>query len=95
MKKQKFTVHDMVVVGLMAAIVYAATTIRVEIPTPMGKTMIHMATVACLISGLLFGPLRGGLAGGLAPSSSISLTDGPAPRLLPWSSSSSLGFWRG
>ncbi len=65
MKKQKFTVHDMVVVGLMAAIVYAATTIRVEIPTPMGKTMIHMATVACLISGLLFGPLRGGLAGGI------------------------------
>lgn len=65
MKKQKFTVQDMVIVGLMAAIVYAATTIRIEIPTPMGKTMIHMATVACLISGLLFGPVRGGLAGGI------------------------------
>ncbi len=64
MKKQKFTVYDMVVVGLMAAIVYAATTIRIEVPTPMGKTMIHMATVACLISGLLFGPVRGGLASG-------------------------------
>lgn len=65
MKKQKFTVQDMVIVGLMAAIVYVATTIRIEIPTPMGKTMIHMATVACLISGLLFGPVRGGLAGGI------------------------------
>lgn len=65
MKKQKFTVYDMAVVGLMAAIVYAATSIRVEIPTPMGKTMIHMATVACLISGLLFGPVRGGLAAGI------------------------------
>lgn len=64
MKKQKFSVRDMVIVGLMAAIVYAATTIRIEIPTPMGKTMIHMATVACLISGLLFGPVRGGLAAG-------------------------------
>ena len=43
-KKQKFTVYDMVVVGLMAAVVYVATTLRVEIPTPMGKTMIHMAS---------------------------------------------------
>ena len=60
MKKQKFTTRDMVIVGLMSAVVYAATLLRVEIPTPMGKTMIHMATVACLISGLLFGPVRGG-----------------------------------
>lgn len=65
MKKQKFTIQDMVTVGLMAAIVYAATTLRIEIPTPMGKTMIHMGTVTCLISGLLFGPVRGGLAGGI------------------------------
>ena len=65
MKKQKFTTRDMVIVGLMSDVVYAATLLRVEIPTPMGKTMIHMATVACLISGLLFGPVRGGLAGGI------------------------------
>ena len=65
MKKQKFTVYDMVVIGMMAAVVYAATSIRVEIPTPMGKTMMHFATAACLISGLLFGPVRGGLASGI------------------------------
>lgn len=65
MKKQRFTVQDIVIVGLMAAIVYAATSIRIEVPTPMGKTMIHMATVACLISGLLFGPVRGGLSAGI------------------------------
>lgn len=65
MKRQRFTVQDIVIVGLMAAIVYAGTSIRVEIPTPMGKTMIHMATVACLISGLLFGPIRGGLSAGI------------------------------
>ena len=65
MKNQKFTVYDMVVIGLMAAVVYAATSIRVEIPTPMGKTMMHFATVACLISGLLFGPVRGGLSAGI------------------------------
>lgn len=65
MKKQKFTTQDIVIVGLMAAIVYAATLFRIEIPTPMGKTMLHFATVACLISGLLFGPVRGGLAGGI------------------------------
>ena len=64
-KRNKFTVYDMVVIGLMAAVVYVATSLRVEIPTPMGKTMIHMATVACLISGLLFGPVRGGLSAGI------------------------------
>ncbi len=58
--KKKFTTQDMVIVGLMAA-----TIVRVEIPTPMGKTMLHFATVACLLSGLLFGPVRGGLAGGI------------------------------
>ncbi len=63
--KKKFTTQDMVIVGLMAAVVYAATIVRVEIPTPMGKTMLHFATVACLLSGLLFGPVRGGLAGGI------------------------------
>ena len=63
--KRKFTTQDMVIVGLMAAVVYAATIVRVEIPTPMGKTMLHFATVACLLSGLLFGPVRGGLAGGI------------------------------
>ena len=63
--KKKFTARVMVIVGLMAAIVYAAPIVRVEIPTPMGKTMLHFATVACLLSGLLFGPVRGGLAGGI------------------------------
>ena len=65
MKKQKFTVQDMVIVGLMAAIVYAATSIRIEIPTPLGKTMIHMSSIACLLSGLLFGAVRGGLSAGI------------------------------
>jgi len=65
MKKQKFTVQDMVVVGLLSAIVYAVTLLRIEIPTPTGKIMFHMATAACLICGLLFGPVRGGLAAGI------------------------------
>ncbi len=65
MKNRKFTVQDMVIVGLMAALVYAVTLFRIEIPTPTGKIMLHMATVVCLLSGLLFGPVRGGLAAGI------------------------------
>lgn len=63
--KRKFTTQDMVIVGLMSAVVYAVTLFRIEIPTPTGKIMLHMATVACLLAGLLFGPVRGGLAAGI------------------------------
>ena len=46
-----------------------------------------MATVACLISGLLFGPVRGGLAGGvvLMVSSTYRAARSMAMgRLSPW-----------
>ena len=55
----------LVVVGLMAALVFVFTYIRIEIPTPLGKTMLHLGNVMCLLSAFLLGPLYGGLSAGL------------------------------
>ena len=62
MKNKKFTVFDMTVIGLMAALCYVGTLFRIEIPTPLGKTMIHLGNVFCLLSGLLFGGMKGALS---------------------------------
>lgn len=63
--KRKITVYDLVVVGLMAAVCYVATNFRIEFPTPVGKMMVHMGNIFCLLSGLLFGGMRGGLSAGI------------------------------
>lgn len=62
MKNDK--VKSLVVVGLMAALVFIFTYVHVDIPTPLGKTMIHFGNVMCLLAALLFGPVKGGLAAG-------------------------------
>ena len=64
MKTQKSNVYRMAVVGLMSAMVFAATNIRYPIPTPIGPTQLHLGNVMCLLSGMLFGPIPGGLAAG-------------------------------
>lgn len=64
-KRKKITVNDIVVVGLMAALVFAGTNIRIYIPTLIDKTMIHFGNVFGLLAGLLFGGLRGGLGAGI------------------------------
>lgn len=56
--------RGIVVVGLMAALVFIFTFIRIEVPTPLGKTMLHLGNVMCLLSALLFGKLKGALAAG-------------------------------
>jgi uncharacterized membrane protein len=61
---KKYSVYKMAVVGLMAAMVFVATNFRIEIPTPLGKTMLHLGNVMCILSGLLFGGTVGGLAAG-------------------------------
>lgn len=64
--KLKFTVFDMAVVGVMAAICFVVTYfIKIEIPTPAGPVMIKLANAFCLLAGVLFGGLRGGLAAGI------------------------------
>ncbi|MBP1925606.1 putative membrane protein [Sedimentibacter acidaminivorans] len=63
-KKKKFSIYQLTVIGLMSAMVFVATNFRIEIPTPLGKTMLHLGNVMCLLSGIFFGGVTGGLAAG-------------------------------
>lgn len=62
--KNRFDLYIIVAVGLMAALVFAASFLRILIPTPLGNTALHLGNVLCLLSGLLLGGLNGGLAAG-------------------------------
>lgn len=64
-KNNKFSIQRIAIIGLMSAMVFVATNFRIDIPTPLGKTMIHLGNVMCLLSGLLFGGINGGLAAGI------------------------------
>lgn len=68
MKNKKFfSTYDIVVVGLMAALIFVVTLfLRIPIPMPTGTpTALKLANVLCLLAGLLFGGVRGGLAAGI------------------------------
>jgi len=55
-----------VFVAVMAAMVFVTTYfLKIPIMTPAGPTMIKVANIVCLLSGLLFGGVVGGLAAGL------------------------------
>lgn len=64
--KQKFTMRQMTLTGLMAAAVYVASAfLQIPIPTTIDNTRLHMGNVMCLLSGLLLGPWLGGLSAGI------------------------------
>lgn len=66
MKKNSFTVRELSAIGVMSALVLVATMyFRIDIPTPLGKTMLHLGNVMCILGGLLFGGLSGGFAAGI------------------------------
>lgn len=77
--KKRFSTADIVVTGLFAALVFAASRISFDIPTPLNSTRLHLGNVLCLLSGLVLGPLRGGLSAGIG-SAFFDLTD---PRYTP------------
>ncbi|MFA9379964.1 MAG: ECF transporter S component [Acetanaerobacterium sp.] len=56
--------YVIVAVGLLAALVFAASFLRIKLPTPVGDTALHLGNVLCLLAGLLLGGLNGGLAAG-------------------------------
>lgn len=64
MEQERNRTRGIITIGLMAALVFIFTYMRIEIPTPLGKTMLHLGNVMCLLSALLFGKTRGGLAAG-------------------------------
>ena len=65
MNNNSKTAYRIAAVGVMAALVFAATNLRLVIPTPIGNTMLHLGNVMCLLGGLLFGGIPGGLAAGI------------------------------
>lgn len=63
--KRRFTIYDMAIVGVMAAICFVVTYfIKIEVPSPAGTVMLKLANGFCLLAGALFGGIRGGLAAG-------------------------------
>ena len=59
--KNSFTVHKIVFIAILAALVFVVTFFRF----PLLGSKVHLANAICLLSGLLMGPLAGGLAAGL------------------------------
>ena len=51
--------------GVLAALVFAGSTLRIMIPLSDGSTAIHLGNLPCLLSGLVLGPWFGGLAAGI------------------------------
>jgi uncharacterized membrane protein len=78
-RKQTSTARDIVMVGLMSALVFIFTYLHIDIPTPLSNTMIHLGNVMSLLAALLFGGFRGGLAAGFG-SMIYDMLD---PRYLP------------
>ena len=58
--KKKFTLIQIVYIGVMAALVCAVTVFRF----PLLGSKVHFANAMCLLSGLLMGGIPGGLAAG-------------------------------
>lgn len=59
--KNRFSVRQLAVIGLLSALVFVFSWIQV----PIGDVArIHLGNVFCALSGLLFGPVTGGLASG-------------------------------
>lgn len=75
-KDKKIKIHDLAVVGLMAAMVFVCTAfLKVgPITTPAGPTQLKTGNAICLLAGLLFGGWRGGLAAGIG-SALFDLTE--------------------
>jgi len=65
MESKRFNIRRVALIGVLSALTFAATYLHIDIPTALGKTMIHLGNVVCLLGGALFGPLTGGLSAGI------------------------------
>lgn len=64
-RKYEKHIYTLVFVGVMAALVFVANYIKINIPTPMGETRLKIANAICLLCGMMFGGVYGGLASGI------------------------------
>ncbi len=80
--KKGITIYDIAVTALFAALCYVATTFfKIEIPTPVGRMMMHAGNIFCLLAALLLGPARGAAADaiGMGLSDILSVWIASAP----------------
>lgn len=61
-------IYYICVMGLMCALCFLGANLRINIPLPIGETMIHFGNVFMLVSGMLLGGFKGGLVSGLGMS---------------------------
>lgn len=74
-EKKFFTVRNITLIGILAAMVFALTKfISIPIPSPLGKTALSVGNAMCVLSALLFGPGIGGLAAGIG-NALVDLSD--------------------
>ena len=62
---KNFSVRTIAYTGVLAALVFAGSTLRIMIPLSDGTAAIHLGNLPCLLSGLVLGPWFGGLAAGI------------------------------
>ena len=55
MQTKKFDARTICMVGIMAALVFVGTNLRIKIPAGTDGVMLHLGNVFCLLGGLLFG----------------------------------------
>ncbi|MDR0405107.1 MAG: ECF transporter S component [Oscillospiraceae bacterium] len=51
--------------GIMSALIFVATYMRVDVPLGPSVSMVSFGNVLCILSGLLFPPLMAGLSSGI------------------------------
>ena len=72
-KKTFFTVRNLALIGVLAAIVFVLTKfVSIPIPSPLGKTAISCGNAMSILAALLFGPGVGGLAAGIGNALGIT-----------------------
>lgn len=66
-RQGKFTTRDIVLIGVMGAIVFVSNYISFPIPLAIGgdATRVHIANGFCLLAGMVLGPVAGGLSAGI------------------------------
>ena len=64
-RNTKITTKQIVLVGLLAALVCVGSGLRIKVPEAVGTSAFHLGNILCALSGILLGPWLGGLAAGL------------------------------
>ncbi len=64
--QQKISTRRIVMTGLMAALVFIGSYLRIRVPADIvGTSSFHLGNIFCALSGILLGPWFGGLAAGI------------------------------